>query len=117
MTKRSIDICKDIHGHILDSNTTVAVYDNRNRILAVAQNSFIKTHPKQARFAKQANLPKACYLHAEVLAIIRALKHGIPYKIKIERYFKNGMPALAKPCPICELAIKEAGIHYVEYTI
>jgi len=96
---------------------TATVYDRKGRILAIAENSFIKTHPTQAAFAKQANLPEKTFLHAEVLSIIRAQKKGIPYKIKVERYNRKGEPMLAKPCPICELAIKEAGIKFIEFTI
>lgn len=58
----------------------------------------------------------AIYLHAEVAAIIKALKVGTPHKIMIERYGKDGSPMLAKPCAMCEIAIREAGIHFVEYT-
>jgi deoxycytidylate deaminase len=53
------------------------------------------------------------YLHAEIAAIIKAKGKG--YKIKIERYSNKGKPLPSKPCPICELAIKEAGIKVVSY--
>ena len=96
---------------------TATVYDRKGHVLAKAENSFTKTHPEQSRFAKQANLPEKEFLHAEVRAIIRALKVGQPYKIKVERYNRRGEPLLAKPCPICELAIKEAGIKFVEFTL
>lgn len=120
MSKRILfsEVFIDVLGRRYDSNTTTAtVYDKQGRILSVAQNSYIKTHPIQAAFAKRVNNPEAQYLHAEVLAIIRSQKNGTPYKIKIERFFKNGKPALAKPCKICELAIKEAGISRIEYTV
>jgi len=123
MTKRQVitAVIKDKHGRVLSigqnsSITTASVYDKKGRVLSIAQNSFTKTHPKQAEFAIKVNLPHACYLHAEVSAIIKALKKGIPYKIKIERYYKNGDQALAKPCPICELAIKAANIKKVYFT-
>ena len=51
------------------------------------------------------------------LTIIKAQKFGEPYKILIERYNSEGEPVLAKPCEICQLAIKEAGIKRIEYTI
>lgn len=119
MTKRNlIPVTKNNQGKYLDSNiTTATVYDKHGRVLGTAQNSYIKTHPKQAAFAKKAKIPLACFLHAEVLAIIRAQKNGTPYKISVERYFKNGETAMAKPCPICEIAIKESGISKIEYTI
>lgn len=96
---------------------TSTVYDRKGRILAKATNNYDKTHPTQKKYAKVANLPEKEFLHSEVLSIIRALKVGTPYKIKVERYNKKGEPLLAKPCPICELAIKEAGIKFVEFTL
>lgn len=92
------------------------VYDKHGQVIAVGENSYIKTHPRMAALAKKCGEEHKQFLHAEVLAIIRC-KGKIPYKIKIERYNKCGESRLAKPCPICELAIKEAGIKFVEYTI
>jgi deoxycytidylate deaminase len=96
---------------------TATVYDKKGNVLSVGKNSFEKSHPKQAFYAKKVGQPYRQYLHAEVQAIIRAMKRGDAHKIKVERYDKQGNPKLAKPCPICELAIKEAGIKIVEYTI
>ena len=93
------------------------IYDKKGRILSESYNSYHKTHPLQALYAKKVNKPDKIYLHAEISAIIKAQKFGEPYKIKIERYHKDGTPALAKPCPVCELAIKESGISVIEYTI
>lgn len=93
------------------------VFDRKGNILSTGINSYVKTHPKMASNACKCGLPEKQYVHAEAIAIIRALKIGKPYKIKVERYFKNGEPALAKPCPVCELFIKEAGIKVVKYTI
>jgi deoxycytidylate deaminase len=56
------------------------------------------------------------YLHAEVAAIIRSKGRDI-HKIKIERYDSEGNPKLAAPCPVCQLAIKMAGIKFVEHTV
>jgi len=92
------------------------VYDKRGRILSEAYNSYDKTSPIQAKYGQRVNQPDRIYLHAELRAIIR-VKNGSPYKIKVVRYDKNNCPKLAKPCPICELAIKEAGIKFVEYTV
>ena len=96
---------------------TATVYDKRGRILAVKDNDYQKTHPKQARLAQACGLHHKQYLHAEISAIIKAQKHGVPYKIKVERYDHRGRPALAKPCPICEMAIAESGIKFVEFTV
>mgnify|MGYP001172896946 CR=1 FL=1 len=93
------------------------VYDRKGRILAVGYNSYTKTHPQQAAHAADAGRPEAIYQHAEISALIKAVKRGSPDKIKIERYHKDGSPALAAPCEICQLAIKKAGLRFVEYTV
>ena len=94
---------------------TATIYNARGRVIAKAVNSYTKTHPKQAKFAQQAGNPKAVFLHAEIAALVKCREQ--PYKIKVERYTKDGKPANAEPCGICKLAIKEAGIKLVEYTI
>lgn len=81
----------------------------------MGQNSYEKTHPTQARYASLAGEPYKTYLHAEIAALIKCRKE--PFKIKIERKDKNGKDMMAKPCPICELAIRKAGIKFVEYTV
>lgn len=93
------------------------VFDKKGRILAREQNSYSRTHPMMYTLGKKVNNVHRCFLHAEVAAIIKGQKHGIPYKIKVERYDKSGNPKLAAPCPICCEAIRLAGIKLVEYTI
>lgn len=91
------------------------IYDKKGKILAMGENSYKKTHPLQAQYAAAVGENYKIYLHAEISALVKC--RGKPYKIKIERYDKSGNPKNAKPCPICELAIKEAGISVIEYTI
>ena len=95
---------------------TATIFDKRGMIISRAVNSYHKTHTRQAFYAKRLGLHDKIFLHAEIAALVKC-RSGVPYRIKIERYDKNGNPMLAKPCPICELAIKEAGIHVVEYTM
>lgn len=92
------------------------IYDKRGRILAHATNSYTKTHPYQARLAHASGQPAKQYLHAEVAAICRCrvLRHAV--KIVIVRYGAFGEPRNARPCEICQLAIREAGIQEVEHT-
>ena len=94
---------------------TATVYDRKGRVLSVGHNSYTKTHPKQAHYAMIAGREHNVFLHAEVDALVKC--KGIAHKIKIERYGRDGNPRDAKPCPICELAIKEAGIRFIEYTV
>lgn len=91
------------------------VYDKKGRVLAVGHNSYTKTHPRQADLARRVGAERKAYLHAEVAAIIRAGDRG--FRIHIERHRRNGEVGLARPCEICWLAIEEAGIKEVTYTI
>lgn len=94
---------------------TATIFDKRGRVLSVGKNSYYKTHPEMARLGKRVDMPEKIFLHAEISALIRCNSKNA-YKIKIERYNKKGVPLLAKPCAICELAIREAGIKFIEYT-
>lgn len=91
------------------------IYDKRGRVVSIAYNSYTKTHPLQYKYALRTKQPFKQMLHAEILAIIRAKGKG--YKLSVERFNKKGDPVLAKPCPICMLAIKEANIKVIEYTL
>lgn len=93
------------------------IYDKKGRIISIGYNSYIKTNTYQAKLAEQTGTPDKQFLHAEVAAIIKAQRKGKPHRIFVERYNKLGEPVLAKPCPICDLAIKIAGIKIVEYTV
>lgn len=93
------------------------IFDRKGRILSVGYNSYVKTHPFQFKLACKCGNPDRPYLHAEIDAITKLKRNaGYAYKILIERYYKNGKPALAKPCEICELAINNTTIKYIEYT-
>lgn len=88
--------------------------NKQGHILSKALNSYTQTHPKQAKYAALAGLPEKHYLHAEIAAIVKA-KVQVD-KLVIVRIGKNGQPMNAKPCPICELAIKAHGIRSIEYS-
>lgn len=90
-------------------------YDKRHRLIARASNSYSKTHPLQAHYARLAGMPKRIYLHAEIACLLRAGTRKV-YSLEVERYDFDGNPALSKPCPVCSLAIKHWGVKYVEYT-
>lgn len=90
--------------------------DKRGRLIASAFNSYTKSSPMMNHFAKLAGMPTRIYWHAECLAIARC-GDKTPYMITIERFDSEGNPAIAKPCPVCTLAIKEYGIKKVRYTI
>lgn len=90
-------------------------FDKKGNLLSSATNSYRKSHPFQAFLAARVGKPEYKWLHAEVLAILRARGKPI-YRITIERYDNEGFPALAAPCIICREAMKIFNIKIVEYT-
>lgn len=95
---------------------TAVIFDKRGRVLSIGQNSYIKTHPLQAKHADKVGLPEKQFLHAEIHAITRCRELSKAHRILITRYDRRGNPVLAKPCPICQSAIQAAGIEIVEHT-
>lgn len=98
-------------------NITAIIYDRKGRILSIGKNSYVKTHPMQARYAKKVGQPYKVHLHAEIAAIVKCKNIERAYKISVFRYNKEGKPMLAKPCPICMSAIKATNISVVEWTM
>ena len=97
-------------------NITAVIYDKKGRVLSVGKNSYIKTHPLQAKHAYKAGNPLAVFLHAEIHAITRCRDLSKAHKIVVTRVGKSGDYILAKPCPVCMSAIRAAGIEYIEHT-
>lgn len=98
-------------------NITAVIYDKRGRVLSIGKNSYVKTHTIQANYAKRVGLPEKQFIHAEIDAIIKCRSLEKAHKIFVSRTAANGRPALAKPCKICQMAIKEAGIKEIQWTI
>jgi deoxycytidylate deaminase len=94
---------------------TAIVKDKRGRVLAVGQNSYVKTHPLQAWAAKKVGTPARIFLHAEVAALLKC-DWSKAHSLFVSRYGEGGKPVLAKPCPSCMHIIKMAGIKKVEHT-
>jgi len=92
------------------------IYDKRGRVLSVGNNSYTKSHPLQVKFAEKVGKPDAIFLHAEMDALRKLKDWDRAYKIVVTRYDKIGEPVIAKPCKICNAAIKHAGIKHIEHT-
>lgn len=95
---------------------TALIFDKRGKVLSVGQNSYIKTHPLQAKHAKKTGNPEKQYLHAEIHAITKCRDIRRAHRIFVARYNKQGEPVLAAPCPVCASAIKASGIRNVHHT-
>ena len=100
----------------------VAVY--HGTILAKGCNTD-KTHTEQDKYnylRYKADRDARYYpskIHAEVSALQKIKYLDIDFSrvtLFIAREYKNGMPALARPCPSCMALIKEYGIRTVCYT-
>lgn len=91
------------------------VYDVRQRLLAVATNSYKKTHPLQKFFAEKVGHHERIFLHAEIAALLRC-KDKKPFLIKVWRYGPDGTFRCARPCPICYEALRAFGVSKVEYS-
>lgn len=97
-------------------NLTAIIYDKRGKVLSIGKNSYVKTHPLQKKYAEKVGMAFKEKLHAEIAAIIKCKSIESAHSIKIFRFDKNGNPALAKPCAICESALKAVGINNVYHT-
>lgn len=95
-------------------NVVAFALDKKGRLLSTGFNSYVKTHPYQKRCARKAGDQFKQYLHAEISAIIKAKQQV--HSLVVIRISKAGDFMLAKPCPICYLAIGEAGIKNVYYS-
>lgn len=100
-----------------------AVIVYKNKVLSVGWNTS-KTIPMQRKFNKYRNFDPETAVnsaHAEMIALDRLLKQydNVDFSrcsIFVWRNYKDGSPALARPCPACEHALREIGITDVYYT-
>jgi tRNA(Arg) A34 adenosine deaminase TadA len=97
-------------------NITAIIYDRKGRELSIGKNSYIKTHPLQAKYAEKAGEEYKVFLHAEIHAITRCKDMSLAHKIVVMRFTEDGKPAPAKPCKVCQRAILDFKIKYVEHT-
>lgn len=99
--------------HHQGSQRVCAITTYKGRVTAIGLNSYVKTHPEQARLAKRVGHAGKQYLHAEVSALLKAKKVDA---IHVFRLGKDGKWRNARPCAICELAIKERYVTEVTHT-
>jgi tRNA(Arg) A34 adenosine deaminase TadA len=91
------------------------VYSRKGTLISTATNSYTKTHPLMLYFGKQVGIEHKVFLHAEIAALLKC-GTATPFRIVVERHTRDGRPALAKPCAICERAIAAFGVQRVSYT-
>lgn len=94
---------------------TAYAYDRKGRLIAKAHNNYSKSHPIQAHFASLVGQPEKVFLHAEIAALLQAGKTHVE-RLHIERFHKDGTPALARPCLVCQKAIEAYGVKQISFT-
>lgn len=117
------DITELLRNRIISSNqylkgdqefyVAAASLDKRGRIIAIGFNSPEKTHPLMKWYCQNLNNHKI-YLHAEISALVKSQRRIDT--LVVVRVNKHRQMALAKPCPVCQLAIQDAQIRTVFYT-
>lgn len=93
---------------------------HRNKLLAMGQNSYQRTHPFQKRYGSNSD---ACYVHAEISAILNARRAGVDtsrttlYIARARLINDQWQYGMARPCPGCERAIRDNGIRRVIFSL
>lgn len=65
---------------------------------------------------KEGGAGRKVYLHAEIAALVRVRDWSKIERMTVVRLGAYGQGLNAKPCPVCQEAIKQAGVKYVEHT-
>ena len=90
---------------------TIAMFtDKRYNVLCVAGNTYVKTHPQQALWAKKIGSPDKQCLHAEMRAAIMLAKSGKANNAKflyVAAVSTSGNILCAKPCAVCQMMLDE----------
>lgn len=89
------------------------ITDKKGNIISYGFNQS-KSHPKQAMYATMAGSPRKQCLHAEIHALIKCREE--PHTIYVVRVSHDGKLRLAKPCEVCDLAIRVSTIKRVVYS-
>lgn len=110
--KKAEEIIAEENFSMTQQKIVAFVLDSRGRILTTGVNSYIKTHPKQARAAKEAGESYKVYLHAEIAALAKLSRKqkGKPHTIVVIRLNNDNEMLEAKPCPICKAVIEQENI-------
>ena len=115
MLDKALSIAKEIPYERGKQRVAAIVTDKRGRILAARTNCYTKTHPLQKEYAVMSGNPHRQCLHAELATIIAGQRIGKIHSIYVARSSKAGYHLPSKPCPVCQIAIREAGIENVYY--
>ena len=89
----------------------VAILKRNKRVVKIGENTS-KTHPKFKR--QYSDGTWASHMHAE-MNVLRFAQPGD--ELEVMRFTKKcGKVTMAKPCELCQIEIRKAGISKVRYT-
>ena len=109
INKGFFGLAKKLSKHSTHRVQVGAVIAKNSRVLGLGFNK-VKTHPKYTRHKRVASI------HAEISALINSATDVRGSRIYVYRETKDGKPSLARPCSICEMALREAGVKEVYYS-
>ena len=93
------------------------LYNSKKRVIATAVNNDYKSHPRQAWWVQRVGLQEKIFLHAEMSCLIKAREDADT--IVVVRLGGHDGKSLrqARPCRICEPALRSAGIEHVYFSV
>ncbi len=91
-----------------------AVLLRKSKLVSTAVNLEQKSHPLQAKLAEKVGLSEKIYLHSEIHALIKAKEDADT--IIVARVNTQDKLRMAKPCPICALALEQSGVKNIYYS-
>jgi deoxycytidylate deaminase len=110
----AIEIANNLPQH--PCRVAAIITDRKGRILSFGKNSYSKTSPIQAKYAKLTGQEEKIFLHAEIDAIV-GLRYGMkPHTIYVARVNRSSDVLRAYPCIICQTALKDIGINDIIFT-
>ena len=111
-----LDLAVDVARSSPSRKQVGALLLNKNKVVCHAVNLDTKTHPKQANYAKRAGRKQKIYLHAEIAALIKCRTECDTIVVARLGGHSHNELRNAKPCPVCSLALEEAGIKHIIYS-
>jgi len=91
-----------------------ASLDHHNNIISIGENSYQKTHPMQSKFSIKTGNHDREYLHAEIASLVK--NRSAAESIMVIRMTSSGSIKMARPCNICNLALREAKIRFIYFS-
>ena len=114
--RQTMELALDNADSSLSRNKVGAILLNKGRVVAKGVNQDTKSHPLQARLAELVGLEEKIYLHAGIAALIKCRSDADTIVVARVGGHRGDELRNARPCPICTLALEQAGIKHIYYT-